>query len=160
MASQRSLTKGYIYTDAPRNYATDTNFIVGLTTNALVVGNTLSQIDDLTTVAKGAAVVLSTTVSVITRLNYTVDGENYSIDLNISGTNADILRVIEELRAALLSKIKENALPRVMQFPEDCLSVVNAGGGQINVTIAWKDGDVAFNPVSIEVTGIGLSLFS
>lgn len=160
MASQRSLTAGYIYADAPRNYATDTNFIVGLTTNALVVGNTLNQIGELATTDKGAAIVLSSTVSVITRLNYTIGGENYSIDLNISGTDAGVPRVVEEVRAALLDKNKQNALPRVMQFPENCLSVVDAGGGQINVTIAWKEGETTFNPVSIEVTGVGLSLFS
>lgn len=155
MASQRSLTAGYIFPDAPRNYSTDTNFVLGLTTNALVVGNVLQQISQLDDKTAECLVELQPESQVLTRFNYTLGGVAYSLELGISGTIADINRVINELQAALLSRSTDNALPRVLQFSEDCLQITIVSG-RIVVTLNWKEVTAAspfFIPVSIEVTG-------
>jgi len=152
MASQRSLTAGYVYPDAPRNYATDTNFVVGLTTNALAVGNVLDEIGDLPTTTKTASVTLPSSTTIISRLNYTIDGVPYATKLNVVGTAAGIDRVILDLRNQLLSKNPDNfALPLVMAFAENCLSVIDGGSGKVDISITYKQGAVAFEPLSIEL---------
>lgn len=156
---QNQITNGYVYANAPRDYATDSNFINGMALSTTVFPSVLETIEAQTQTSAAAVIMLPDKTQIITRFNYTIDGVAYSQPLNVSVIDSEVELFIEDMTNAMLDANADYALPRVLSFPEKCLSVINTAGGEVTVQIDWRVGDVAFVPVSLERTGASPILF-